>query len=100
MHGAISSSRSCATSTRTRRARWFPTYGTGLKKIAPYMGFRWRHKEVNAMQSIALYLDYVADPVANARKLQLVLDYNEDDCLATLVVKDWLTARAAPQPQG
>lgn len=76
------------------RAFAFPTYGTSLKKIAPYAGFAWRHKDVNAMESIALYLDYARDPARNADKLQKVLDYNEDDCRATLVVKDWLAARA------
>lgn len=68
----------------------FPTYGSGLKPVAKYLGFSWRHKNVNATESIALYLDYVADPSKNKDKLQLILDYNEDDCIATRVIKDWL----------
>ncbi|HVM46178.1 MAG TPA: TM0106 family RecB-like putative nuclease [Candidatus Thermoplasmatota archaeon] len=76
----------------------FPTYGTGLKQVAPYVGFRWRHKDVNAMESIALYLEYARDPVPEREKLQKVLDYNEDDCRATRVVKDWLVAQAAAAP--
>lgn len=68
----------------------FPTYSTGLKSIAPYMGFQWRQTDVNAMESIALYFAYVEDPVGNADKLRKVLDYNQDDCVATRVVKDWL----------
>lgn len=78
------------------RAFCFPTYGTSLKRIAPYAGFAWRHKDVNAMESIALYLEYAADPRANADKLQKVLDYNEDDCIATRVVKDWLAREGGP----
>ncbi|HUR69660.1 MAG TPA: TM0106 family RecB-like putative nuclease [Candidatus Thermoplasmatota archaeon] len=76
----------------------FPTYGTSLKKIAPYLGFHWQHADVNAMQSIAYYLDYVRDPVGQAGKLQKVLDYNEDDCRATRVVKDWLVAQGPSIP--
>ncbi len=68
----------------------FPTYGNGLKPVAKYLGFSWRHKNVDATESIALYLDYVADPSKNKDKLQLILDYNEDDCIATRVIKDWL----------
>lgn len=68
----------------------FPTYGNGLKAIARFLGFNWRHKEVDATESIAMYLDFVANPEANKDKLQLILDYNEDDCIATRVIKDWL----------
>ena len=72
----------------------FPTYGNSIKRIAPYCGFRWRHQGVGAMTSIAHYLAYATDPGANAGRLQLVLDYNEDDCIAMRVVKDWLVANA------
>ncbi len=68
----------------------FPTYGNGLKPVAKYLGFTWRHKDVDATESIAIYLDHVANPDKNKDKLQLILDYNEDDCIATRVIKDWL----------
>lgn len=76
----------------------FPTYSLSIKQVAPYVGFHWRHKDVNAMESIAYYLAYVRDPVANRGLLDKVLDYNHDDCLATLAVKDWLVAQAKAQP--
>ncbi len=69
---------------------YFPTYGTGLKPVAKFLGFSWRHKGVDATESIAMYLDYVANPKENKNKLDPILDYNEDDCIATRVVKDWL----------
>jgi len=68
----------------------FPTYGNGLKKIAAFLGFSWRHKDVSATESITMYLDYVEKPEKNKSKFQLILDYNEDDCIATKVIKDWL----------
>jgi len=70
----------------------FPTYGNSIKDLAPWMGFHWRHKDVDAMESIAYYLEYVEDPVKNKAKLQKIIDYNEDDVIATRVVKDWLVA--------
>jgi predicted RecB family nuclease len=75
----------------------FPTIGTGLKKIAPYLGFTWRHKDVNATESIAMYFDYVKDPVANKANFQKIIDYNEDDCIATRVIKDWLASIITPK---
>ena len=68
----------------------FPTYGNGLKRIAAYMGFDWRHKDVSATESIVMYLDYVNNSEGSEIKLQKIIDYNEDDCIATKVVKDWL----------
>ncbi len=70
----------------------FPTYGNGLKQIAPYLGFKWRHKDVSATESISIYLDYATNPEENKDRFQKVIDYNEDDCVATRVIKDWLVS--------
>ena len=71
----------------------FPTYTNNIKDVAKWMGFEWRHADVGATTSIDLYMKYAEDPVAGRDGMQLVLDYNEDDCVATRVVKDWLAAR-------
>ena len=68
----------------------FPTYSHSIKDVARHFGFNWRHEGVNATSSMDLYEQYVEDPEANADKLQLVKDYNEDDCVATMRIKDWL----------
>ncbi len=68
----------------------FPTYGNGLKEIAAYIGYKWKHADVNAMESIAMYFEYVKDPAANREKMEKVIDYNKDDCVATKLIKDWL----------
>ncbi len=68
----------------------FPTYGNGLKHVAKFMGYKWKHADVDAMESIAYYFQYTKDPKANADLLQRVIDYNKDDCQATKVVKYWL----------
>ncbi len=66
----------------------FPTYGLSIKQVAPYCGFRWRQKDVGATESIALYFQYLEKGDKNA--LKKILDYNEDDVIATRTVKDWL----------
>ena len=71
----------------------FPTYGNSIKDIARWMGFSWRHDNVGATSSTELYEAYIDDPEAGREGLQLVLDYNEDDCIATRFVKDWLVGR-------
>ncbi len=68
----------------------FPTYSNSLKDIAKWMGFNWRHDNVGATSAIDLYLQYIEDPQAGKSGMNLVIDYNEDDCIATKIVKDWL----------
>ena len=71
----------------------FPTTGNGLKVVARYMGYQWRHEDINALESIAVYFEYIQDPSSNRQELEKVIDYNEDDCRATMLVKDWLAAK-------
>ncbi len=76
----------------------FPTYGKGLKDIAAYLGFKWRHHDINALDAIAYYLKFQEDPEGFKEKMQAIVDYNEDDCMATRAVKDWLQAKAGNDP--
>lgn len=55
-----------------------PTYS--IKKVAPFLGFSWRQKDVNAFESMVLYWDWLKNP--DQKIIQKVLDYNEDDCVA------------------
>jgi len=69
----------------------FPTTKNGLKEIAQYLGFQWRHKDVNAQESMAWYFEFMEK--GDKEKLQKIIDYNEDDCRATLIIKDWLVKK-------
>ena len=79
------------------RAFAFPTPANGLKDIAKYLGFRWRHDDVNALDAIAWYLRFQKDPDIWLENLRTVVDYNEDDCMATKFVKDWLVSRSVAE---
>ena len=63
-----------------------PSYS--LKNIARYLGFKWKNKEANAMQSMCWYAEYLE--TKDRKFLDLSIQYNEDDCLALLFLKDWL----------
>jgi predicted RecB family nuclease len=76
------------------RAYVFCTYGNGLKDVAGYLGFTWRRDDINALDAIAYYLKYQDDPDAYRDRIQAIIDYNEDDCMATRAVKDWLHERS------
>jgi uncharacterized protein len=79
------------------RAFAFPTPTNGLKDIAGHLGFRWRHDDVNALDAIAWYLRAQREPGIWRDKLEAVIEYNEDDCMATKFIKDWLFSQAASE---
>ena len=65
-----------------------PLRGTSLKVVAPWLDFKWRGTTDNAGDSMVEYLRYQED--GNQQHLDSILQYNEDDCEATLVIRDWL----------
>ena len=71
----------------------FPTYGESLKDIAKYLGFSWRQEDVSGQSSMVLYQEYVESGGTDDKIRQKLLNYNEDDCRATMHVFDWLTAQ-------
>jgi predicted RecB family nuclease len=52
------------------------------------MGFEWRETEADAAMSM-LWFDLWLR-TGNRRYLELSVEYNEDDCRATKVVREWV----------
>ncbi|MDA1188682.1 MAG: TM0106 family RecB-like putative nuclease [Chloroflexi bacterium] len=73
----------------------FPTYGEGLKPIAKHLGFSWRQDDVDAMGSVALYMNYTRSAGRDTQAKNRILTYNEDDCFATMHVFDWFMQQAS-----
>lgn len=77
------------------KAHFFGAAGLGLKPIAQHAGFRWRDEDPGGLNSQAWFADAVGDPdpEARARARTRVLEYNEDDVVATAVLRAWLRSR-------
>ncbi len=69
-----------------KKSTEWPTYDQSIKTLAQYLGFRWRDTHPSGAASIEWYHRWIesGDPAIKQR----ILDYNEDDCLATGVVVD------------
>lgn len=69
-----------------RKHTEWPTYDQSIKTLAKYLGFSWRDTHPSGAASIEWFNRWVesGDPAIKQR----ILDYNEDDCLATGVVVD------------
>lgn len=70
--------------------------GKGLKKIAPVAGFNWRDAEAGGGEaSMAWYREAVGyDGEPDETQRTRILQYNEDDVIATKVLREWMTDRA------
>lgn len=74
-----------------------------LKELAGAMGFRWRDLEPGGENSMAWYREAVTPeaPGQVGRQREMadrVLRYNQDDVLATLAVREWITVHRAELP--
>ncbi len=65
-----------------------PVSSYSLKSIAKALGFKWRNKDANAMQSMCWYSNYIE--TKDRKFLDLSIEYNHDDCLALLWLRNWL----------
>ncbi len=67
----------------------WPTWDFSIKTLAKYLGFNWRDTHPSGAASIEWFHRWtkLADPAIRQR----ILDYNEDDCRATRVLRDGLT---------
>ena len=66
----------------------WPLGSYSLKAIAQYIGFEWRDKSPSGALSIQWYNHYLE--TGDKKDLDRILDYNEDDCKATMILKDKL----------
>jgi predicted RecB family nuclease len=72
--------------------------GLGLKKVAPLAGFEWRDDDPGGDQSTVWYDRAVnhPDPAVREENRARLLAYNEDDVVATAVIRDWLSTTVFP----
>ena len=68
------------------KATEWPTRNHSIKTLAKYLGFRWRDADPSGAASIEWYNRWIE--TGDRAILQRILDYNEDDCRATLVLLD------------
>jgi len=63
-----------------------PSYS--IKDIATYLGFKWRDETPSGALSIEWFNKYLE--TGDEKIMQRLFEYNEDDCRATMVLKDYL----------
>ena len=81
------------------RQQWvLPLSSYGLKSVATWLGFRWRHPNGEGARAVLWWRHWRRH--GHRHDLRRILDYNQDDCQATRVVVAWLLAQEqAPCPK-
>jgi predicted RecB family nuclease len=69
-----------------KRATEWPTRDHSIKTLAKYLGFGWRDTHPSGAASIEWFDRWVQS--SDSADKQRILDYNEDDCIATRVLLD------------
>jgi uncharacterized protein len=64
----------------------WPVGSYSIKYLAQYLGFKWRDETPSGALSIQWFNEYIE--TKDPKKLERILLYNEDDCKATMVLKD------------
>ncbi len=71
------------------RESWIlPVKNYSLKTVANWTGFKWQNKNASGSKALFWWIQY--NETQNISFLQKIIDYNKDDCLATLSIANWL----------
>ncbi len=76
----------------TKYTEW-PTYSHSIKDLAVFLGFKWRDKHPSGAASIEWFDQWIR--TGDLTHKQRILDYNEDDCVATRVLLDGIRGLTA-----
>lgn len=76
----------------SRQVVW-PAEDMTLKSIASLCGHTWRDVDPSGANSMAWYRQAITESDSTERRAarSRILAYNEDDCVATLAIRDWLS---------
>ncbi len=71
------------------RENWIlPVKNYSLKTVANWTGFHWRDKKVSGSKALFWWIQY--KDTLNHSFLNKIIEYNKDDCQATLNIAKWL----------
>lgn len=76
----------------------WPTHDHSIKTIAKWLDFSWRDREPSGAASIEWYRRYLETGDAAIR--ERIVNYNEDDCVAEMVILDALLRLPVIPPEG
>ncbi len=74
--------------TLVRKSWILPLKNYGLKTVSNWLGFEWMQKNVSGSKALYWWIQYQI--TENEIFLKKIIQYNKDDCLATLEIAEYL----------
>jgi len=74
--------------TLIRKSWIFPLKNYGLKNVSSWLGFEWTQKNVSGSKALYWWIQYQI--TENQIFLKKIIQYNKDDCFATLQIAEYL----------
>ena len=74
--------------TLIRKSLILPLKNYGLKTVSNWLGFKWVQKDVSGSKALYWWIQYQI--TENEIFLKKIMQYNKDDCLATLQIAEYL----------
>ncbi len=74
--------------TLIRKSWILPLKNYGLKTVSNWLGFEWMQKNVSGSKALYWWIQYQI--TENEKFLKKIIQYNKDDCLATLKIAEYL----------
>ena len=74
--------------TLIRKSWILPLKKYGLKNVSNWLGFEWSQKNVSGSKALYWWIQYQI--TENEIFLKKIIQYNKDDCLATLKIAEYL----------
>jgi len=74
--------------TLIRKSWILPLKNYGLKNVSNWLGFEWEQKNVSGSKALYWWIQYQI--TENEIFLRKIIQYNKDDCLATLKIAEYL----------
>ncbi len=74
--------------TLIRKSWILPLKNYGLKTVSNWLGFEWMQKNVSGSKALYWWIQYQI--TENELFLKKIIQYNKDDCLATLKIAEYL----------
>ncbi len=74
--------------TLIRKSWILPLKNYGLKTVSNWLGFKWAQKNVSGSKALYWWIQYQI--TENEIFLKKIIQYNKDDCLATLQIAEYL----------
>ena len=76
-----------------------PLSNYSLKKVAQWLKFRWTYRGSNGARALLWWRQWkrsVEIRSQESNKLERILKYNQDDCIATWKIAEWLLNKNKP----